>query len=731
MAKITDNALDLLRQRYFQEGENSWEDLCKRVSHNIASAEETKELQEKYQKEFYDAMVNMDFIPSTPTLLNAGTKTQQLSSCFILDIEDSIEGIMNTLSECAKIFQKSGGCGFNISPLRPAGSLLSNSGGFASGCVSFMRLFNQLVEEVKHGNSRKGAIKIDLDVSHPDIYDFIHCKDDLSQLQNMNISVSITDDFINAVLNDKKWDLKFNNKVYKTVKAKDLWDEIIESAWKTGEPGLSFRDVMNKGNMNPHLGEIKGSNPCSEFINIPYSSCNLGSINLSNVMENKQVNYKKLEYLIRLAVRFLDDMITINKLPLPKIQQVTEDIRPIGIGTMGLADMLFELEIPMNSQEGIKFKDDLYDYLKGIAIDESIKLAEEKGVYPKWEGSVWERQGIKIRNSNLISIAPNGSIGFIANVNGGIEPVFALIYTRRTQEGKEYIVVNKVFEEYLKENGLYSNELLQKIIENNGSCQGIKEIPKHIQEIFVTASDMNPMDHLKCLNAISKHVDLSVSKTINLPFTATKEDVSNIYIEAWKTGNIKGITVYRNNSRENQTLSITKKKANHDIVFNSITPLEKEIIGETYGTNVKEKVACGNLYLSLFRDSKGNICETFINTSKGGICQSNTNAISRLISLALRSGIKIETISDQLIGIKCPACSILRSQGKNVNMSCPDTIGKYLLEKYNQGSTIITEKVQRKKKQTKNEKMKCPNCGEQMRLEAGCVICSCGFSKCG
>ena len=242
---------------------------------------------------------------------------------------------------------------------------------------------------------------------------------------------------------------------------------------------------------------------------------------------------------------------------------------------------------------------------------------------------------------------------------------------------------------------------------------------------------MSPEEHLKCLDAVSKHVDLSVSKPVNLPSTATKEDVANIYIEAWKTGNIKGTTVYRDNSRENQTLSVSQKEEKHtEITFNSIEPIEKEEIGETYGTNVKEKVACGNLYLSLFRDNKGNISEIFINTSKGGICQSNTNAISRLISLALRSGIKVEAICDQLTGIKCPACSILRSQGKNVNMSCPDTIGQYILEKYNQGSTIITEKVQRKKKQTKSEKMKCPNCGERMRLESGCVICNCGYSLC-
>jgi len=430
-------------------------------------------------------------------------------------------------------------------------------------------------------------------------------------------------------------------------------------------------------------------------------------------------------------------MITVNILPLEKIDKVTKQIRPIGMGFMGLADVLYELKIRYNSQDGLAFADKVSKTMYDSALKCSIDLAKERGVYPAWKGSEWEKRGISIRNSSLLSIAPNGTIAFLANVNGGCEPTYALCYTRRTYEGTLYYVVNSVFKRELEKLGLYSDELMDKISKNNGSCQGIKEVPKEFQEIFVTASDMTPKDHVDMVSIIQKTVDLSISKTVNFAKNASIKDINDIYFYAWKSG-LKGLTVYRDGCRENQTLSTasTYKEEEKEQIqqYDYIDPVDKEELGETYGSNVKRRVACGNLYINLCRDENGNIVETFINTGRGGICQSNINAISRLISLAFRSGIKVDNIVDQLSNIKCPACTILKSQGKDVQNSCPDALAKYIKEKYEQGNIVIKETKPKKQQQTKQDKdgkMTCPNCGEKMRLEAGCIVCNCGFSKCG
>lgn len=736
--KISENALDLLQKRYFLPGEKTWEDLCRRVAANIASAEPQTYLQHEAEQNYFRIMYNLDFLPSTPCLLNAGTPTQQLSSCFILDIEDSIESIMTTLAECAKIFQKSGGCGFNISALRPKGSILNNSGGQASGPVSFMRLFNQLVEEVKHGNARKGAIKIDLDVSHPDIYEFIHCKDDTTQLQNMNISVSITDEFMNAVKQDANWSLHYGGKVHQVVKAKDLWNEIIAGAWATGEPGLSFRDTMNRYNMNPQLGEIKGSNPCAEYINISYSSCNLGSINLANCVIEKngkyEVDYTRLERLAEMGIEFIDNMITVNKLPLTKIQEVTEMMRPVGLGTMGLAEMMFKLRIPMNSPQGIEFIDGLYKQIRQYAEEASQGLALRKGTYPAWKGSVWQQQDKEMRNSNILSVAPNGSIGFIAGVNGGIEPVFALVHTRRTQEGHEYFVVNEVLKETLAKESLLSDDILRKISNNRGSVKGIKEIPQWIQDVFVTAMDMTPMEHLECLDAVCKYVDLSVSKTINLPNEATKEDVANIYFRAWEMGNIKGTTVYRDGSRQYQVLTTGTKK--EEPVPTLPVGLRRGEVKEAPAVSdesrtVRLNTGCGTMYLTTTKDADGNIDQTFVSRGSKGTCLSNQTAVSRLISLALRTGVPVEQVVDQLRSVPvCPAYYGQKCRGQSVSpgSSCPSAIA-YELEKHMKlkGKKVVAVE----EKTVSQDKTKCPTCGESVYMEEGCVSCkSCGWSKC-
>lgn len=473
----------------------------------------------------------------------------------------------------------------------------------------------------------------------------------------------------------------------------------------------------------------------SEFTNIPWTSCNLGSINLTKFVNSGKFDFEKFKSFVKKSVRWFDNMITINQLPLDIIQDMTDKTRPIGLGGMGFADTLYLLGIKYNSQEGLEFGDKIAKTMKEESIIASTALAEERGCYPAWKNSEWEKNGIKIRNSTLLSFAPTGSISFIAGVSGGLEPNFGLCYTRRTYDGNLYYVVNPIFKKELEKLGLYSEELMKKISENRGSCQGIKEIPKEIQDIFVVASDLTPEEHVDMVAVIQKYVDLSCSKTINFSNKATQKDILDIIIYSWKQ-KLKGLTVYRDGCRDNQVLTTdatyVNKEIDNEIKYDTIIPQDKDTLGETYGSNIKKRVACGNLYINICRDKNGNIAEAFINTGKGGICQSNINAISRLLSLSLRAGISVESIIDQLSNIKCPACTILKSQGKDVQQSCPDAIAKYLKEKYDQGNIVIKEtKSKIKKQQDKDGKMMCPNCGEKMRLEAGCITCNCGFSKCG
>ncbi len=753
---ITDNALDLLQKRYFKQDEHTWEDLCRRVSSSITNAE-TNQNKEKWQKVFFNMMTNLEFIPSTPCLINANENNNgQLSSCFIISLRDNIESIYQAKSECAKIFQKNGGVGFNISVLRPKNTVVETSKGYSCGTIGFMEEFNLTADVVTRNNIRKGAIKIDLNEWHPDILEFIHCKKDKSKYTHMNISVSLSDKFMNAVINDKEWDLvfpdytwdkeKYNQewdgnldkwiknkypiKVYQTLKAKELYTKIMENAWETGEPGVSFRDAMDMFNPNPHLGTIDSTNPCAEFCSIPYNSCNLGSINLITCVEDGLFNYDKFKILIQNSIRFLDNMITVNKLPFDKISEVTKSVRSVGLGIMGLADCLYMLNIPYNNQKGYKFTDDLFKLMRETAENTSIELAKEKGVYPKWKGSIWEQNGIEIRNSNFLSIAPTGSISFIANTSGGLEPNFALAYSRRTNEGDIYYLANSIFEKELKDRGLYSKELLQKIANNNGSCVGIKEIPKEMQRVFVIASDILPKQHVDIVGVIQKHVDLSTSKTINLPKLATIKDVEDIYMYAWKLG-CKGVTVYRDGCRDDQVLSVTREPI--ELKDDYIIP--KEAMVRAKGERVKLPTGCGSIWLMSFKDKNNKLAEIFSQPGTSGGCNGLTEALTRTVSLLLRSGVHPDNIIDQLQSVKCPVAMNARKEGRCDGKSCSDIIAKELIYQLKESKPIkddIERYIIDDLHIVKNdEKMKCPDCGEKMRLESGCVTCNCGFSRCG
>jgi len=524
--------------------------------------------------------------------------------------------------------------------------------------------------------------------------------------------------------------------VYKTLKAKDLYRKIMEHAWKTGEPGVSFRDLMDRSNPNPHMGKIDASNPCSEFTSVPFNSCNLGSINLYNHVSNKELNSNKLNQTVKNAVRYLDNMITVNKLPLKEIEEVTKKIRSVGLGVMGYADMLYALRIPYNSKKGLEFTDQLLNYLWLQCVETGEELAEEKGVYDNWENSVWCNQNIKSRCSNYLSIAPTGSISFIANVSGGLEPNFALVYQRETYEGDKYFVVNAEFEKALKEYGIYSEELIQKVFKE-GSIQNIKEIPEDIRKVFVVAGDLTPQEHINTLEIFYKYIDLSASKTINLPSTATVEDIEDVYMDCWKR-NIKCVTIYRDGSRENQVLTTgkdTKKETqcNYKLERGVILDVAEDLIGK------KRKLmsGCGSLHvLAYFEPTTGELLETFLSKGSTGGCQNFMVGLSRMISHACRLGGNVYAIADQLKSSgTCPSYSVRRATKKDTSLgsSCPIAIANALIEMYEevQSELFYDEEKENKKTIIEEVKNNCPECGKEMTLIEGCKSCIyCGFSLC-
>jgi ribonucleoside-diphosphate reductase alpha chain len=749
----------LMRKGYYKNDEKDWDDICKRVSTAI-SLGDTENNMSKIEKDIYDSMNNLEFIFSSPCLLNANKDNPgQLSSCFVVGLKDNIEEICKTDAEFTKIFQRNGGAGTNISVLRPAKSKVENSNGYAGGPLCFMEKFNSTADLMTRNNpTKRGALKINLDIWHPDIIEFINCKNDTSKLTMMNISISIYNDFMEAVKNNKIWKLEFPdiywNKdiyneewdgnlyawkrkgyptiVYKVIPAIELFNMIIEQMWKTGEPGINFQTFMNEGNMNKHLGEEVHSNPCNEFINLIYASCNLGSHNLCKMInkdENEIIlfNYEKFKKNVRKSVRWMDDMISVNKLPINRIQKMTEKIRPIGMGIMGFGDLLYKLKIPYNSEKAYETAENIIKIMRDTALDSSIELAKERGTYPAWEGSEWDKQNIKIRNSSLLSLAPNGTISIIADVSGGIEPVIALVYNREIATGEKFLFVNETFKQDLINRGLYSDELINRIYNNHGSCQGIREIPEDMQKIYVTSHDISPMDHVKMVGIFQKYVDLSISKTINFNNKVSVNEIKDVVLYAFEN-KLKGFTVYRDGSRENQTLSTGSSYKNDNELVQKIRSrksMGKRLEGSTYVL----ETACGKFYLTINRDKDNKLVETFINF-KNGLCKATIDGLNRMISYSLRKGCTEEEVAEQLIGIVCPTCSRVKTKNEKEidGISCPDIIGKILLEEYNKIHNIEKNKVS----SINNNSNKCPQCGSILDHISGCIECKqCGYSKCG
>ena len=757
---FSNNARTVLERRYLSKDIDgnvieTIEEMFKRVSDFVASGDliyDEKANVEEISNQFYDVMINQEFIPNSPTLMNAGRELGQLSACFVLPVEDSMEGIFDAIKNSALIHKSGGGTGFSFSRLRPKGASVKSTGGVASGPISFMKVFNSATEAVKQGGTRRGANMGILRVDHPDIMEFIESKSDLNEITNFNISVGITEKFMEAVGKGEDYNLidPHNGKITGKLNAKEVFERIIEMAWGSGEPGIIFLDRINNTSTVPGLGEMESTNPCGEQPLLPYESCNLGSINLAKMIkenpEGYQIDYDKLGQVVDASVHFLDNVIDVNKYPLPEIDEMTKKTRKIGLGVMGFADLLFYLGIPYNSQEAVEFAEDIMEFIDRRSKKKSEELAQVRGVFPAYEDSIFKEQGIKMRNATTTTIAPTGTISIIAGASSGIEPLFAISFVRHVMDDDKLLEVHPYFETIARKRGFYTEELMEKIAEE-GTIAHMEEIPEDIRRIFVTAHDIIPFWHIKMQAAFQRHVDNAVSKTVNFTNDATQKDVEEVYRLAYKLG-CKGVTIYRDGSRDNQVLSIKKKHPNMEpLTGNNIKPRQRPSI--TQGMTEKVRVGCGNLYITVNYDENG-ICEVFTNVGRAGGCPSQSEATSRLTSIALRSGMDVEKIIEQLKGIRCHSTLRQRATKKDIKvLSCPDAIGKALervmntyveIENGNANEMIYEIEEEREEGKfvikiedtTQSSSGQCPECGYDVNHEGGCMICkNCGFSRCG
>ncbi len=727
--KLSKNALTVLEKRYLKKDLNgrvieSAADMFRRVADTIADADN------KFREEadtsaladqFYDIMASLEFLPNSPTLMNAGRELGQLSACFVLPVGDSMDEIFEAVKNTALIHKSGGGTGFSFSSLRPQNDVVQSTTGISSGPISFMRVFDIATETVKQGGTRRGANMALLRVDHPDILDFIQCKTDQKQLNNFNISVGLTEAFMKALELDESYPLinPRNKEITGELKAKDVFDLIVQQAWENGEPGIIFLDRLNRDNPTPQIGNIESTNPCGEQPLLPYESCNLGSINLGLMVKDGQVNWQRLKEIVRLSIHFLDNVIELNRYPLTQIAKMTYANRKIGLGIMGWADMLIALGIPYNSDEAIELGGKVMKYINDEGHAASSELAKERGAFPNFEGSRYDHQGKPpIRNATVTTIAPTGTISIIVNTSSGIEPIFAVSYVRQVLDNNILIEVHPQFEIIARERGFFSEALMEKIVEH-GTIQDIDEIPEDVRSLFVTAHDITPEDHIRMQASFQKNVDNAVSKTVNFTKTATTEDVKKVYELAYKL-NCKGVTIYRDGSRNQQVLSTVKKSKESDAhEKKSVRGRPMRLKGLTY----RMQTGCGPLYVTINEDESG-LFELFTTMGKAGGCAaSQSEAIGRMVSLAWRSGVQPEQVIKQLLDISCHSPSGL---GENKILSCADAVAKAI--RLHMSSNGYSEKVEKRPL----SKGACPECGGRIEHEGGCSVCrSCGYSECG
>ncbi len=566
--KLRESALMVLQARYLVRDENNEiietpQGLFERVALAISEAERnfprSKDKAEYYAERFYELMASLDFLPNSPTLMNAGRPLGQLSACFVLPIEDSLDSIFETLKYTALIHKSGGGTGFNFSRLRPKGDVVFSTSGVASGPVSFMKVFDAATEAIKQGGKRRGANMGILNVDHPDIEEFITAKSDPRALTNFNISVAITDAFMEALKKDEDFPLinPRTGKIVRKVSARALFELLCQKSWESGDPGVIFIDTINRFNPTPHLGKIEATNPCGEQPLLPYESCNLGSINLANFVSNGEIDWERLRETVHLAVRFLDDVIEVNRFPIPQIAKITSLNRKIGLGVMGFADMLIKLRIGYAEERAVSLAERIMSFISEESLKASAMLAEERGSFPAFPGSLWDKRGYPpLRNATTTTIAPTGTLSLIAGVSSSIEPLFGIYYERKTLGGVVIKEFHPLFERVLEEEGYKESEIeaIKEEVKEKGliSQIGIKE---EIKKLFLTSYEIPPEIHLSIQRAFQKYTHNAVSKTINLPETATPEDTRKIYLKAFEWG-LKGVTVYRYGSKPEQVIYI-------------------------------------------------------------------------------------------------------------------------------------------------------------------------------
>jgi ribonucleoside-diphosphate reductase alpha chain len=761
--ELTDNALTVLRRRYLlrdSEGKiiETPRELFLRAAQYIAQADRNyggdDRKVELTTAEFFNMMAALEFIPNSPTLMNAGKELGQLSACFVLPVGDSMEEIFETNKHAALIHKSGGGTGFSFSRLRPRNSMVASTSGVASGPVSFMKVYDASTEAVKQGGTRRGANMGILRVDHPDILEFIACKDDLGEITNFNISVAITDAFMDALEIEQKYTLldprsgepyMIDGKQAR-LEAIDVWQRIIDHAWRTGEPGIVFLDRMNRLNPTSPSETIEATNPCGEQPLPAYDSCNLGSINLGRFVKEPlppaydpdrpedAVDWNRLGKIVRKAVHFLDNVIDQNRYPIPQIETQTLKNRRIGLGVMGWADMLIKLQLSYHSRTAQKFGERVMAFIEAEGRNQSSEMVRERGRFPNWEGSIYKKDGVAMRNATVTTIAPTGTISIIAGCSSGIEPYYSLAFERNVLDGTRMIETNPLFEATARECGFFSTELIEEI-SSRRSIADMLEIPEDVRELFVTAADVSPEDHVRMQAAFQKHCDSSVSKTINFPETATREDVRLAFELAWKQG-CKGVTIYRDNSRPLQVLSSKVRRAKTPLETDTDGAAQAGPLGEIEtapvatrprllsGFTEKIKTGYGTLYVTVnVRD--GRPFEVFAHIGKSGYTtMADTEAICRLISLALRSSVPVDQVVKQLRGIGGSAQ--VYSEGSRVS-SIPDAIAQVLHKHFGDhekggtsksGSAGLPVDI-------------CPECGSPMALDSGCYLCtSCGYSTC-
>ncbi|MBI3447734.1 MAG: vitamin B12-dependent ribonucleotide reductase [Acidobacteria bacterium] len=763
---LTANALRVLEKRYLRRDADGTtietpEEMFRRVASAVAEPDARLPFRGRRDpsataREFHDILSSLEFLPNSPTLMNAGRDYPQMSACFVLPVEDSMEGIFDALKHTAMIHKTGGGTGFSFSRLRPKNSQVRSTSGIASGPVSFMKVFNAATEAVKQGGARRGANMGILRVDHPDILEFIRCKRDQAEVTNFNISVAVTDEFMRAVREGKRYRLvsPVPGGDAGTLDAREVFEEIVEGAWRCGDPGVVFIDRINEHNPTRHIAEIEATNPCGEQPLMPNEACVLGSIDLGRMVAGTAVDWARLARVAAAATHFLDNVIEANLYPIPAIEAVTRANRRVGVGVMGWADMLIRLGLPYDSQEAVEMGGRVMAFIDSETKKASAQLAAERGAFANWQGSSWEREGgPPLRNATTTTVAPTGTISIIAGASSGIEPLFAVSYVRRNVlDDDELFEVHPLFEQVARERGFHTEALMRRVAESGG-VQHVDGVPADVKRLFVTAHDIAPYWHVRMQAAFQERADNGVSKTVNFASHATRDDVRSVYMLAYEMG-CKGVTVFRDGCRDKQVLNVGVKPAAPGVpepppVLLRIAPRARPV--ETSGSTRRVKTGCGNLYVTVNTDEKGPF-ELFTSMGKSGGCASaQSEAISRLVSLAMRAGVEMEAITKHLRGIRCHLP--VYDAGSQV-LSCPDAIGialQHAQQRGAAGSAGIAVAPNADPPELEpayvasparlaspaavltrpGGGLGCPDCGSTLAHEGGCVACyTCGFSRC-